>query len=440
MTKKITAILLAGGESSRFWPLQEKSLFPFLGKPLLLWHYETLLELGFTEVIVVANSQNKEKLTSIRVPTGLTVKIVAQRGNGQVQAILSTQKFLEETPILVLNSSDIYANSFLLKLIEKQKKYSGAAYLGAIKTGSYFPGGYLRFNADDSVAEIIEKPQMGTEPSDIVRVLADLFPRGKQLVEALKQHADDATSGYEQGINQLIAQGLKLEAVVASPNEWKYLKYAWHVLEVTETLLGSITSQNIGQSVKIAKHVVLEGPMTIEDNVKISDFTKIIGPCYIGKNTIIGNNNIIRASHLGADCVTGFNTDIARSYIGNNCWFHSNYIGDSVLEGNASLGSGAVLANLRLDEREIVSKVKGEKVNTMRNKLGALIGTGVRIGVNASIMPGIKIGSNSLVGAGVILDQDLANDSFCLARSQLVVTKNNIAVPNGTRKEFKKQL
>ena len=41
--------------------------------------------------------------------------------------------------------------------------------------------------------------------------------------------------------------------------------------------------------------------------------------------------------------MTGFNTDITRSYIGDNCWFHSNYIGDSVLEGNVSMGSGAAI-------------------------------------------------------------------------------------------------
>ena len=66
--------------------------------------------------------------------------------------------------------------------------------------------------------------------------------------------------------------------------------------------------------------------MYLGDNVKIFENSKIVGPCYIGDNTVIGNNNIIRQSQIGSGCVTGFNTDITRSYIGDNCWFHSNYI------------------------------------------------------------------------------------------------------------------
>lgn len=440
MTRKTTVMLLAGGQSSRFWPLQEKNLFWFLGKPLLAWHYEQLLKLGLVNLILVTNSQNRKELATVTIPAGLKVEIVLQEGSGQAQAIFSAQHLLAETPLLVLNSSDLYADTFLVKLIEKQKKNPEQGYVGAVKTTGYFPGGYLRLNAVGSIVEIVEKPPLGNEPSDTVRVVADLYPSARQVIEALKPQRDDAISGYEKGINQLITQGLKLEAVIASSSEWKYLKYPWHVLDVTSMFLHQITKQQLGQNVKIAQNVILEGPMIIEDNVKISDFTKIVGPCYIGKNTIIGNNNIIRTSHIGSGCVTGFNTDIARSYIGDNCWFHSNYIGDSVLEENVSLGSGTVLANLRLDEREITTRVKGERVISMRSKLGAVIGTGVRIGVNSSIMPGIKIGSNSLVGAGVILDRDLDTNGFCLARSELVVTKNKLAVPNGTRKEFKKEL
>jgi bifunctional UDP-N-acetylglucosamine pyrophosphorylase/glucosamine-1-phosphate N-acetyltransferase len=111
-----------------------------------------------------------------------------------------------------------------------------------------------------------------------------------------------------------------------------------------------------------------------------------------------------------------------------------------VLEGNISLGSGAVLANLRLDDGDIYSMVKNERIATTRNKLGVLVGKHVRIGVNASIMPGIKIGMNSFIGSGVILDKDLPEQSYCIAKEAYTVTRNTITVEKSDRSSFKNKI
>ena len=54
-------------------------------------------------------------------------------------------------------------------------------------------------------------------------------------------------------------------------------------------------------------------------------------------------------------------------------------------------------------------------MNSKRTKLGAIIGSHVRIGVNTSIMPGIKIGTNSMIGAGLRIDRDIP-DGVCRRR------------------------
>ena len=100
------------------------------------------------------------------------------------------------------------------------------------------------------------------------------------------------------------------------------------------------------------------------------------------------------------------------------------------MEGNSSMGSGAVLANLRLDDGEIIPG---------KNKLGAMIGKGVRIGVNASIMPGVKIGRDSFIGSGVVLDTDLEDGSFCFAKSGYSIKKNLKRAPV-SRDAFRKNL
>ncbi|MBI4035130.1 MAG: hypothetical protein HY381_01920 [Candidatus Chisholmbacteria bacterium] len=87
-----------------------------------------------------------------------------------------------------------------------------------------------------------------------------------------------------------------------------------------------------------------------------------------------------------------------------------------MLESDISFGAGALTANFRLDQQPIK--------DTGRTKLGAIIGSGSRIGVNASLMPGVKIGAQSFVGPGAVLSQDLADHQACFTQLPLKITRN----------------
>ena len=114
-------------------------------------------------------------------------------------------------------------------------------------------------------------------------------------------------------------------------------------------------------------------------------------------------------------------------------------MGDSVVEEDVSMGSGAVLANLRLDDGEISTRVGDAKVLTARNKLGGMIAKGVRIGVNASVMPGIKIGANCFIGSGVVVSKDLPEGVFVQQKAEYILEKN-IKSSLPSRENFKKAL
>jgi bifunctional UDP-N-acetylglucosamine pyrophosphorylase/glucosamine-1-phosphate N-acetyltransferase len=77
---------------------------------------------------------------------------------------------------------------------------------------------------------------------------------------------------------------------------------------------------------------------------------------------------------------------------------HLNYVADSIIGENCNLGAGTVLANLRFDEKNIRSIVKAELVDTQRKKFGAVLGKGVKVGINTSTMPGVLIGENAILG------------------------------------------
>lgn len=399
--KNLTAVILAAGIGKRFWPMKtHKVLFPFMGKPFVQWAVD---ENVAANIVVVVNPYNASSFSFLK-----SSKIVVQeKPTGMADALLCAEKEIGNGPLAVINADDISDPNVVYEVIDQAISSNVFGVIPAYKTESYEDLGYLELDRG-KVKRIIEKPGKGNQPSAYAFMVSYFIRDASELVEAVKE-----THDHEKALSFLM-QKHDFETYEYK-GKFTTLKYPWHVLHVMQLLLAKIKSQK-GQNVVIKKNVTIEGDVFISDNVTIYENTKIVGPCYIGPNTIIGNNNIIRESHIGANCVTGFNTDITRSYVGDNCWFHSNYVGDCVLEGNISMGSGTVLANLRLDEGEI-----GE---SGRTKLGAMIGCDVRIGVNASVMPGIKIGSNSMVGAGVMLEKDLESNSFAIGKTELLIKKN----------------
>ena len=171
----------------------------------------------------------------------------------------------------------------------------------------------------------------------------------------------------------------------------------------------------------------------LEEGVKILENAVVIGPVYIGKNTVVATGALVRGSHIGANSVIGFGSEVARSYVGNEVWTHSNYIGDSIIGHDVSFGAGCVTGNLRLDENNIQALVQGGKIDTGLNKFGLVTGNHVRCGINTSFMPGVKVGSNCFIGAGIVISEDIEDNKYVYGKSELTVKENKVIVGSTKR-------
>lgn len=431
MKKLPILLILAGGAGKRFWPFTtDKPLFPFAGKPLI-WHVARMAaKRNFVSVIIVTPPETKVAYEAVTLPIPHTV-VVQEQPRGMADAFLTVADQLADNPVLIVIADDLVEPALYDQILKRAEDPSVFGVVVGWKPEKYFQGGYLEC-IGDRVTEIIEKPGEGHEPSPYVNIAAHYVQDAQVFTRALEMIKASSDDVYEKGLTSVMKT--HHVTMIQYTGAFTTLKYPWHVLDVNAMLLSGL-SRKIGRNVRIKKNVILEGNVYIEDNVTIYENTKIIGPCFIGEGSIIGNNNIIRESHIGKRCVTGFNTDITRSYIGDDCWFHSNYIGDSVLESDISMGSGTVLANLRLDERDIASVVQKEKISTQRNKCGALIGSHVRIGVNVSIMPGVKIGSHTSIGAGITVAEDVEDQSFCVGKQPSYIVKKNIRKADASARE-----
>ena len=410
-------IVLAGGEGKRMWPIQtDKCLIPFLGKPLLYHNLKKIKEaLNPTEVIIVSNPNIKDQISKIKEELNISGTIALQsEPKGMADALLSAKEYLEGE-ILVVNAEDIVEGEIYGQI---SKSGSEAVFAG-LKVDKYFSGGYLKLEGDKIVG-IAEKPGEGNEPSDLVKLVVDYFKDGKKLVEYLEKTSSDKDDRYEAALDKMITDGINVK-LTKYEGAWIPLKYPWQILDITAYFLSHI-EQQISPGANVSEKAIISGKVVIEQGAKVFEGAVIKGPCYIGKNCIVGNNSMVRESNLEQGCVTGFNSDITRSYIGRNCWFHTNYIGDCVIEGDFGMGSGAVLANLRLDNNSI--RAGEEKMDTGRSKLGLIAGKGSRIGVNASIMPGVRAGANSLVGPGVVLHEDVKENTKIIVKQEYQVSEH----------------
>lgn len=433
--KSLTVLVLAGGSGSRFWPLSgDKLLWQFGNTRLFQRTVIESLPKNADKIIVVTNEINEPMLKDLSYPAPV-VFVRQPSAQGMADAILVAKEHLQDTSLFLMIADDWFTRDLPQQILNTAKQHNAFAIIPGWKTEAYFPGGYLELDGNRIVA-VREKPGKGNEPSNYVNISGHYISETKRLLELLQSITSEHDDVYEQAVSQLMKEQSFILHEYLGP--FASIKYPWHVLSVMDLFLSEL-SEYRGTNVQIKANVTIEGPVYIGNNVKIMEYSKIVGPCYIGDNTIIGNNNVIRLSMIGNNCVTGFSTDITRSYIGNDCWFHTNYIGDSVLEDNVSMGSGTVLANLRLDEGEIFSTVKEKRISTYRNKLGAMIGSRVRLGVNVSTMPGVKIGSDSFVGAGLTLPVDIPNSSFVKAKTELLVESNSGTVSTN-RDQFKNKI
>jgi bifunctional UDP-N-acetylglucosamine pyrophosphorylase/glucosamine-1-phosphate N-acetyltransferase len=315
--------------------------------------------------------------------------------------------------MVVVNPADICDESVYDTILEACREGSASSYILGVRVAEYFPGGYLVVDGDNCILRIVEKPRRGEEPSDIVNVVVHLHRDARALFLSLTKVRGDGSDAYEQALQGMIDEGHRLKHIEYD-GFWCPIKCPWHLLDAMDYFLDQ-SPGGIASSASISEKATIEGNVIIDENVRVLENAVVRGPCYIGKNSVIGNSALIRdRSHIGADCVVGFSTEIKHAYIGDGCWFHSNYIGDSVISDRCSFGAGTVTANFRLDEEMVAVKSADETMDTGRDKLGTMVGAGSKTGINVSIMPGVRIGPNSVVGPHVMLGRDLGPSRMIL--------------------------
>ncbi|MFA6048517.1 MAG: bifunctional sugar-1-phosphate nucleotidylyltransferase/acetyltransferase [Candidatus Micrarchaeia archaeon] len=391
-------IILAAGKGERLWPLTEstpKCMVRVLGRPLLEWTVEAIEP--YAEKIVIVVGHKKELLVEHFKAKSYSQKMrfaVQEKQEGTGHALLQAEKSVKGD-FVAINGDNFFSPEALVHVC-REANASKSAVVFAKKMDDCRNFGVFR-EKGGKIAGFEEKPK-GKKPG---LINLNLFKAPKKFFSYLHKLKRSPRGEYELP-DALLAYALENECCLRElDGQWSDVGFFWNYIDANAYAAENLTDRKVEGIVE--EGVVVRGKMHLGKGSVIKAPSRIEGPVWIGENATVGPHAFLRAgSVIENDCHVG-SSEVKNSVLlaGANAP-HFSYVGDSVLCEEVNLGAGTKIANLRFDNASVQVRFPTTKkeYDSARRKLGACIGRGTKVGINACINCGILVGENCKVFPG----------------------------------------
>ncbi len=397
-------MLLAAGKGERLEPIthtRPKPFVPVLGSTLIERNLSIIRSLlGNVEVFVVISDSTDPEYERFFSRLN-NVKIVRQGEKKGTGGALSYVPVTSDEIAIIYG--DIYIDRDSLSRV---LAYEGNAILG-VEVPNPSEYGALLLDSEGYLNGIVEKSP--TPPSNLVN--GGIYKLSSSIFDYIDSLKLSPRGEYEfTDALTAFARNQRIK-VIKNMGSWKDVGKPWDVIDINKQELDSRPEKLEGE---IEENVKMIGKIIVEEGAKILSGTRIEGPAYIGKNSIVGPNSYVRPyTILGQDVKIGSFVEIKETVVMEGTKIpHLSYVGDSVISEDVNFGAGTLVANLRFDEKEVPMNIKGKRQSSGRKKLGTVIGAHVRTGINVSILPGVKIGAYARIYPGSVVDRDVNRSEF----------------------------
>jgi len=417
------AVILAAGEGVRLQPItstRPKHLIKVGGKPILEHCLNVVKTSGIEEALIVIYYMGDaiRQYFGDGKKFGLKIEYVEQKAVlGTGNAVSLVEPHIKDEFLLVYGDL-LFSAEAVKNVIDLHRKEKPAATMAVVPVENPEDYGVVELEDEKYVKRIVEKPKHEEAPSNLAN--AGIYVFSTEIFDKIRKTSASARGEWEitDAISQLLNEKKTVLAVKISQDDWVDIGRPWDLLEANRWALERMEHKVYGL-VENGAHLI--GPVSVAETARIRSGAYIEGPAFIDEESDVGPNCYIRPySSIGKKVRVGNACEIKNSIIMDNVHIgHLSYVGDSILGENCNLGAGTITANYRLDGGTIKMVVKDRVVDSVRTKLGAVLGDNVKAGINALFMPGVKVGNNSQIGPDVIVYRDVSANMVVLLKQNV---------------------
>ena len=228
------AILLAAGRGTRLKPHTDHTPKPLLvheGKPTIDYLMDSLQEAGVSDVVLVTHylaeqlqqyAEQRAKVTDQRV------RCVQQNNLSgtadALQSVLSCYPEFKDHSFILSATDYLVPKDFFPELVQFHQSHSMglSVSMKALPESELAGRSSIRFKNDDSIAEIVERPPVGTAPSSMGANLTFVFPGSIVPYVSEVPVSPRGEKEIQHAINSwLNAGGEGLGLLQDTPSEWE---------------------------------------------------------------------------------------------------------------------------------------------------------------------------------------------------------------------------
>ena len=434
------AIILDAGKGSKLWPyaqVRSKGMVPICNKPVMRHLVDALKNLGVSDIVIVGGAHAAGAKNHFRNDSEVRV-IEDKSPKGPVFSLCLAKEYIN-SDFLVLYGDTLSTEGDLKALVEAQALPAVLAARFNGRSNDYIT---CRLGGDKATGFI------GHPRSDGKHFCAG-FAFAKEHMALLEANSGRFTltqvgmmpplEGFiEMSLNDYLKDGGEIAAFEAKDHTVNIDK-PWHILEAEyackarwcgaleahgENILAEGASIDpsamiegfvqLGEGSSIGRGVIIRGRVIVGKNSKIRNGAIVSGNCVIGDDTTIENYCLMDDASVGNRCYIGHGAELGGIIWDKVYLYHYMEI-SGIVGDNVDFGAATVCGSLRFDDGVTRHRINGRLEAEHEGQDCCFIGDYCRTGVNAILMPGVKIGVYSVIGAGVILREDVPDNTLLYA-------------------------
>ncbi len=430
----IRAIVLAAGKGTRMKSERSKVLHELCGRPMLWYVIRALRSAGIDDILVVVNDELQEEIVRFGVESVLQAE---QLGTGHAVRIALERLAPQPGARVVVACGDmplVTHEIFRGVVGALDTEPREGAVMSLVTAKMPLPSSFGRIvRRGSSVERIVEARDATPDELAIDEMNAGVYAFDEAALREAIAHLRDDNAQAEYYLTDTVAyfvgKGKPVKPVAATDH--------LHVLGINDRV--ELAQARREMNARLCAQHMRDG-VTIVD----PETTYLEPELEIGADTVLyPNTTIARLSVLGEGCAIGPNSRLSNAALGERVTVRESVIVNSTLGSDVSVGPFAHLrGESRLADRvhvgnfveikksQLASGVKvshlsylgdaviGEETNvgagtitcnfdgTKKNQ--TIVGRGVSIGSNTSLVAPVTVGDGALTGAGSVVTKDVA--------------------------------